>query len=537
MKKKKWLFLTMLALAVMLVCAGCGGNDAPAGNDTEPPAAAGDGETAARDSLVIVEPNEWLGMDLLQTAYYTSMQTLVADPILMLAEDGSIQPCLASAYSVSEDGKTITLTIPEGLRFATGEPLLPEDVKASLEHGLEVSPVNTDYAAIQSIEVDGNDVILYLDEYSASVLFYLTWQYVTVIDKDQITEMSDDELLWSAVPYGLYTLDEFVPGSHASLKPNPYYSTLYPGVTNKGPAPVENVTVKFMTDDFSIVQGLKAGEIDVAFQVSFDNLVEFEDNDEFVISYNDPAFSVYTVLNNDNEFFADDRVCEAVMAIIDREQMTEWTAMYKPSYSHVLENMMGFDQDIYDYFQTTYCNDPERAQQLLADAGFADTNGDGYLDRDGKTLEFTAIFYYAKAAQAAEILQIQFKEAGIKMNIEQMEYSLWADATANENYDMAIGLYGSDFGGGATITARVRDTNILTQEQTEQFYDYVDQSGRTVDSVESAKLLAEAQRILIDSKRIFPLCQVRMASVYRSGIEGIQFLSTQGGVVMINDVK
>ncbi len=532
MKKKKLIILILVFSIVLAV--SCSKSESKSTTDD---AATSDPNPQTRDSLTIVEPNEWIGMDTLQIAYYTSMQTLVADPLLMINDEGEIVPCLASSYEISADGKQITLTIPEDLKYATGETLLPEDIKASIQHGLELSPANADYAAIQTIEVDGNKVIIHMDKYSSSVLFYLTWQYITVIDKDQIDSLSEDELLWSAVPYGLYKLDEFVPGSHASISPNPYYKTQYPGVENKGVANVDNVTVKFMSDDFSIVQGLKSGEIDIAFQVSFDNLNEFENNDDFVVKYNDPAFSTYMILNNDNPILSDDRVCEAIMLLINREQIAEVNPMYRESYSHVLDNMMGFNQDFYDYFKETYSNNSSRAKELLAEAGYVDTNTDGYLEKDGKILEFSTVFYYPKAKPLADLIQIQLKEAGIKMNIEQVEFTIWNDSVTNEKFDAAIGLYGSDYGGGATITYRLRDANTLDQNQTSLFYESVEKFEEIIDPVEASVELAKAQKILVDSKRCFPLVQMRMASVYRKDISNLKFLGTQGGIILINDVN
>lgn len=528
MKRKHLLIIWVLILIIALSSVACESSQGEEEKD----------DNSKKSSLVIVEPNEWLGMDTLQTAYYTSMQTLVADPLLMRNDEGDIVPCLASDYDIAEDGKSITLTIPEGLKFATGEPLLPEDVKASIQHGLELSPMNADYSKIQSIEIDGNKVILYLDQYSSSVLYYLTWQYISVIDEDQINSLNEDELLWSAVPYGLYTLKEFVPGSHAEIVPNKHYKTSFPGVINQGEASVSQITVKFMGDMFSIVQGLKAGEIDIAFQVSFDNLDEFIDNEEFEIHYNEPAFGIYMFFNNDNPILEDDNVCEALMLLINREQIEEQNSMYKTSYSHVVDNMIGFDQEIYDYFKDNYSNNPEKAQQLLEEAGYTNLDKDGYLvDEKGNRLEFTTIFYHPQTQQLAELLQIQMKNVGIMMNIEQVDFSVWDNNVTSEKFDAAIGLYGADYGGGANITYRLRDPNMLDQGQTKAFYDSVERFETIQDPSEASKELANAQKIMVDSLRCFPFMQLRTASVYRKDVKGLKFLSTQGGIVLVNDVE
>ena len=113
-------YLAILVAAMMMVCllAGCAGGDKATGGEKE--------------TLIIGEAGQWWGLDttLLDGSNFT--QGLVADPLVVLDENGNMQPCIASAVAVSDDGKDITLTIPKGMKYASGEEVLPEDVVASL---------------------------------------------------------------------------------------------------------------------------------------------------------------------------------------------------------------------------------------------------------------------------------------------------------------------------------------------------------------------------------------------------------------------
>ena len=62
---------------------------------------------------------------------------------------------MCTDWNVSKDGKTVTFNVPEGMKYSTGEQVEPEDVVASIEHGLKVSPYADGYSNIKSMDVEG----------------------------------------------------------------------------------------------------------------------------------------------------------------------------------------------------------------------------------------------------------------------------------------------------------------------------------------------------------------------------------------------
>jgi peptide/nickel transport system substrate-binding protein len=79
----------------------------------------------------------------------------------------------------------------------------------------------------------------------------------------------------------------------------------------------------------------------------------------------------------------------------------------------------------YDTTVKDYVHDPDRAKALLAELGWKDTNGDGFLDKDGKVLEFTILSNQGNKMRelTAEIIQAQLKRIGIKVNVRIIEWS------------------------------------------------------------------------------------------------------------------
>ena len=217
MKLKMLAMLIVLAL-LMSIATACG-EPAVGSNATNDPSAnnanmATDapvnpvGPIEVPEQLVIVD-SEWDGVDMYQCDSWNDMQCLYADSILNKADDGTALPGIASNSVWSDDGLTWTLTFPEGMYYSTGEQLEPEDVVASIEHGLECSSYADGYQYIESMEISGRDVIFHLSQFQADMEFNFMQCFVGVIDKDELDSMTNEELLWGCHPYGPYYVEEY----------------------------------------------------------------------------------------------------------------------------------------------------------------------------------------------------------------------------------------------------------------------------------------------------------------------------------------
>lgn len=286
MKLKMLAMLIVLAL-LMSIATACG-EPAVGSNATNDPSAnnanmATDapvnpvGPIEVPEQLVIVD-SEWDGVDMYQCDSWNDMQCLYADSILNKADDGTALPGIASNSVWSDDGLTWTLTFPEGMYYSTGEQLEPEDVVASIEHGLECSSYADGYQYIESMEISGRDVIFHLSQFQADMEFNFMQCFVGVIDKDELDSMTNEELLWGCHPYGPYYVEEYSPGAYAILKANPGYSTHNPLVENKGACLVQTVRVVMGGENFTYYTGVCSGEYDVLTDAYADYLEDLKAN-------------------------------------------------------------------------------------------------------------------------------------------------------------------------------------------------------------------------------------------------------------------
>lgn len=518
-------YLAIFVAAIMLAClfAGCMGG--------------GNGASAGRETLVIGEANQWWGLDttLLDGSNFT--QGLVADPLVVLDENGNMQPCIASAVQTSEDGKTITLTIPKGMKYASGEEVLPEDVVASLTRFKKVSPFTTNLDPLESMDIDGDNVILHLSEYTSDIAVTLAGSFVTVQDKDVLDSSTDDELLWGAQPYGMYYLTDYVDGSHVELTRNPGYITHNPNVENKGPAHVEKVTVRFISEEFSMANAFNVNDIQAIFDISADGLTQITRDDINVVRKSSIPAVDYLEYNISSPMLTDPKVREALAIAVDRDILVDANKdMVIPAWSINTEKVINHSAEFAKHYKETYGTNIEKAKQLLAEAGWADTDGNGYLDKDGQELKLKIVANDgATEKNTVQSLQIQYKAIGVNLEIEMYTNYYHYDVIYEGKYDIGLEHWGWS---EPILTLNMVFTdpqNLIACGANDEYYDIVARASHTPDSDARTKLVYDAEKIISDNVLLVPLYTAENNFVFASDVTGIEIVGN--GAVFFNDMK
>ncbi len=331
-----------------------------------------DNEANVTQTLVFA-CDEWDGIDNAQLGNVRISQGFVSDALFYNELDGTLTPNMAKSYEVSQDGLTVTVELADDLRFHDGTPVTPNDVKRSFEWVIEKSPYAEDFEAVESVEVDGNNVIYNLSSPSPTLLFSLGSSFLPVIKAADIDSKTEDEMLWGCTVYGMYYVDEYVSGSHVTLKKNPYYKTYSTKVENKGPAYIDTIKVRFITDPFALVQGMLSGEIAQAEGITADQLSELSGNSDIVVKWFEVPDVVRMRLNNDFELFKDPEIRLAIMLLIDRAEIIDYFEdLYSPAYAYCVSGMTDYNPEVEEYFKDNYCDDVERAIKILSDKGWKD---------------------------------------------------------------------------------------------------------------------------------------------------------------------
>ncbi|MDT7952151.1 MAG: ABC transporter substrate-binding protein, partial [Acetobacteraceae bacterium] len=200
------------------------------------------------------------------------MSNLYDTLILPSADGKSLEPGLASKWTVSPDGKTITFTLRSEIEFSDGSPITPEDVKFSLERA--ANPKNGIWGfllgAVGSVEITGKDsVVLNLKNPDPAILQALSMFNSAILPQkafEAAAGTSDEQKAkaYSQHPIssGPFVLQSWDRGSSMKLVRNPHYWAK--GEDGKALPYLDGIDFLVIPDDATRILKLTSGGLDGA---------------------------------------------------------------------------------------------------------------------------------------------------------------------------------------------------------------------------------------------------------------------------------
>jgi len=344
--------------------------------------------------------------------------TQIYEPLFAIDSNYEPQPMLAESYEKSDDGKTITIKLREGIKFHNGEEMTAEDVVASMERWVEQSAVGSANLSGATFEADGDyDVILTLDEPNPLVLNTLATpqQFAAIIPKDVIENAGVDGIT-EYIGTGPFEVEEWEDSQHLYLKKFDDYSSVSEpsdGLSGEKDVSVDSVKIEIVTDETIRFSGLQTDEYDIGMRIPYDNAEDLE-ADGSLKSFAEPFGFQGIWFNKKDSPMAEKKMRKAINAALDMDAVS--TAAYTDEkYYDASHSLVSEDQELWysDAGSDQYNQkDPEKAKKLLDEIGY-----------DGEEITFMTTREYPEHYQAAVTIQSQLEELG--MNITLQEYD-WA---------------------------------------------------------------------------------------------------------------
>ena len=417
MRLKKCTAIT-LALVLLLCLTACGGGQQSAGTGTNPGTAADAAAPQARDSVVIAIGSEPETLDPTK-GWGHGNSPIVQSTLVKYTSELTFANDLAVDYSLSEDGLTWTFTIRDDACFTDGERVTASDVAFTLETA-KAAQGSVDLTYMASAEA--------LDETTVAVtllqptsIFLNTVASVGIVPEHAYSE----DYGRAPIGSGPYKLVEWRPQEQLLFTANEDY---YGGA----PA-IKNVTVVFMSEDAALA-AVQAGQVDVAYSTATLGTTAVDGyHVEAVTSADNRGFTLPVLPDEGrvtetgapvgNNVTCSLEIRQAIACAIDRQLIadTVLNGFGRPAYS---EN----DGMPWNNPECAVETDRDYARQLLADAGWADTDGDGVVEKDGLRAEFTCIYPSGDSVRQAVAMAAaeQVLAVGIKINVEGTS---WDDIT------------------------------------------------------------------------------------------------------------
>ena len=336
-------------------------------------------------------------------------------------------PWLADKWSISDDKLTWTFHINDKVKFSNGDKLTAEIAKESLERTFKLSNRAQSIFQYAEIKADGQNLIIKTKNPTPSLPGMLADPLFIIID----TKVKDRDIKKQGPictgPYAVKTYSK----AKAVMVANPNYWD--------GAVPFKNAEIPTIDDPNTRAMALQKGEIDFAINIAAGDLQLFKDKAKYNISEIASLRTVLAQINmNEGKPLHDPKVRAALIQCLDRVTYNKVLLKdtFIPGKAPVPPSLdYGFDQ-----LKDPNAYNPENAKKLLAEAGWKDTNGDGYVDKNGKNLEIDFVFYSGRAELPlyAEATQADAKKIGIKVNMKNVDYNVLDPMRQKGQFDLII---------------------------------------------------------------------------------------------------
>lgn len=505
--------IVALALAAALLLAGCGG---AATADTTPSTAGAPSDSPAATTAPAEEQSKVLvvgaSSDIVTLDPADQMQTNTSDLFDSIGSqlfthdlDFNLVGDLCTGYTQVDD-LTWEFKLREDAVFADGTPLTAKDVQWSLmrvatDEGLVA---HTNYSCIDHVDVvDDYTVQVVTATARPDMLSLLAMARATILPSDFIEANGMDAYTAAPVCSGPYMLKEWVPDDHYTLVPNPNYY-------GEDKATWDEVTYRIIPETSTRVSELLTGGVDIIDNVAvneWDRVSNNTDGYGTSLAYGETSRVMLIILRlTDGWACSDPAVREAIEYAIDKDTICNALLLGAgtPTRTRIGSSIQGCNLDLFGS-ENGNLYDPERAKQILADAGYAE--GDLVLDMTAPSGR------YLMDAEMAQMIAAYLEAVGIKVNLELVDSTVISQRfTGKENKDIfLIGLSDGQYDGCYPLAqfcdpARTTGMSDYNNPDVVEMYQ---QTRVEMDQEKKAALSAEIQRIAAEDRPQIAICQMK----------------------------
>ncbi|MED1791859.1 glutathione ABC transporter substrate-binding protein [Brevibacillus nitrificans] len=412
--KKKWFgkWAAPLVLAVSLLVSACGTSEtSTVGAEVE----AKDLVVGLTGDPVSLDPHN--ATDTISSLInYQILDTLVA-----FNDKMEIVPRLAESWTVSEDGKTWTFKLRQGVTFQDGTPFNAEAVKTNFERLADKSKKLSRRVLIgqfiDKITTNGDyEVVFQLNTPQGPFLNNLAVTASGILSPKSIKE-NEQGIAKNPVGTGPFTFKEWTPGNQVVLEANQQYWGGKPGV--------KSVTFKPVPENAARVIMLETGEADVIEKVPASEFERLKSNDEVQVISRPTNRVLYIGINTTVAPFDQVKVRQALNYAIDRETLVNklYEGRVKLATASVAAQTFGYsDVGAYPY-------DVEKAKSLLQEAGV----------KEGTKLRLILAANVIQDRPAAEFVQNSLQKVGFDAELKILELGSYLETLKDPStYDLFV---------------------------------------------------------------------------------------------------
>lgn len=474
-------------------------------------------------------------------------RNVIYEGLFYLDEDLNPQPRLATDYEQTDD-TTWVFNLREGVKFHDGTDFNADAVKASFERIMDPAVASARaniFEMISEINVIDDYTIEIVTEYPfAPFLNYLAHDGAGIVSKEVIDEDYQNAIDQSDQDI---SLDEFYElreaggeeyeavaqavgnNTGAIIEQKPIgtgymqFQSRTPGeeiVVERfddywdEPAKLDTVTFKVVVEDASRIAELESGQ---------SHFIQGFDNGQWERIENHPEMETYPVYNLSNEYIGmntqegpleDKRVRQAIAHMVDKEEIMEgiYFGVGREMKGAIQQELLGYNENLEDLDY-----DPERAKELLSEAGYEDGFDLTVMTNDSP-----------ERVDLAVLMQEKLKEIGINLEIEQLEWGAYLEAVSNGEHDLFILGWPNPVGDPDQSFWPLVHSSMQGASGNRSFYEneevdsLLEQGRQELDEGKREEIYQRVDEILIEDQPFVSIRQAQSANAARTEVQGLE---------------
>lgn len=424
MRHRKALIAALLAAGMALAACSTGGSGtgptssgatggastpaSQAGGTPDTTAGSTQGKPAQGGSITVGEAP---GIPQLNPAIRTFAAEEILFPLLWNGltktdQDGKVVPDLATSWTASDDQKTWTFTLRDGVTFSDGTPFTAQDVVDTFDYYLKPTTATQEankIATIQSVKATGKDTVTFTLK-APNALFPSAIVWVKMMKMSALSTIDKDP-----IGTGPYVVKDFVPSDHLTLVRNDKYFG--------GPAPLDQIKIVATNDAASAASSLASGNLDILWALPLSNVAQYQNSSKIAIVLpKSPSQWPSWEVDTTSPPFNNVKARQALAYAVDRQQVLE-AAYFGQGELSPTNDPLGTSNPWFSADGLTdYTYNLDKAKELFAEAGVKQGDTLTWWGTAGQNPEWNT---------SGQILQASLKKIGINLKIENNDIATW----------------------------------------------------------------------------------------------------------------
>ncbi|WP_093421126.1 ABC transporter substrate-binding protein [Tranquillimonas alkanivorans] len=377
------------------------------------------------------------------------------------------------------DDTTLEFKLREGVTFHNGEPFNADDVVytvnfvADEQNGVKTQR-NVNW--MESAEkIDDYTVRIHLKDKFPAAIEFLSGP-VSMYPNEYYAEAGPSGMGLKPVGTGPYKVTDVTPGQHFVLEKNENYHD-----SPKGQPEIENIDIRTIPDVNTQMAELFSGSLDLIWQVPADQAEKLATMDQFTVANESTMRVGYLQMDaagrSGENPFTDKKVREAVNYAINRQELVDALLKGKSReiYTPCFPSQFGCEEDA----ATTYEYDPEKAKELLAEAGYPDG--------------FSTPFYAYRDRQYAEAIVSYLNAVGIDTDFKMLQYSALRELNMDGEVPISFQTWGSySINDASAMVSQFFKHGSLDNTRDDQVLEWLDVADSSTDPQERIEYYTKA---------------------------------------------